>query len=75
MNKGHKIETFFILFVVVLKSGFTCPFVPKKGLFQCLQPENLAIGTVLCTINIFGDTFYVREFGEYRQRMKDRWEQ
>lgn len=50
-------------------------FRPKKGLFQCLQRENLAIGTVLCTINIFGDTFYVREFGEYRQRMKDRWEQ
>ena len=50
-------------------------FRPRKGLFQCLQRENLAIGTVLCTISIFGDTFYVREFGEYRQRMKDRWEQ
>ena len=25
-------------------------FRPKEGLFQCLQRENLAIGTVLCTI-------------------------
>ena len=50
-------------------------FRPQKRSFQCLQREILAIGTVLCTINIFGDTFYVREFGEYRQRMKDRWGQ
>jgi len=75
INRGNKIETFFFYLLQFLNQDLLVLSSPKKGSFQSLQRENLAIGTVLFTMNIFGDTSYVGEFGEYRQRMKDGWEQ